>query len=515
MCTGAGDGVGQVRAGLAALAAADVPGLPDEEIRSEVLDLLTCLNQLTGVLLDRIAAFDRRNLSHGDAQRASSTWLVDFGRMSKGAALRWLSVARCLAKLPALAEGARAGAVSMEQLVKVAELARHIGVDHVRDYDEILAQLCSAAGPVEVSRACERIQALVDPDGAEPDPEEDFQRREITFSQLGSMLYIRGRLDPEGAAAVQAAVDALMRPPRPGDERTAAQRRADAVVDLARGALAGTGLPEVGGERPQVGLLVTPEILFGTPDQTACAEPPSCPDPMPTTTVDPTSPVLAQPTLTSPDGSNPSSAADRRSTGRIEPTAAGCPHPTDACGCDRDPLTRAGVPPLPERPWLTWVGEVSPELARRLACDGAIWRLVLDPRTGLPLDVGRKMRIVPWWMRKAIRARDRTCRWPGCDVPSEWTDAHHLIPWWRGGLTTAEQIVSLCRYHHMRVHEGQWTLRMDHATGEVWVWRPDGSPYELGPSRPWISPSRQGPRSAAPPGSTVRPDRTVPPDRTA
>ncbi|MBX6751679.1 MAG: DUF222 domain-containing protein [Micromonosporaceae bacterium] len=178
------------------MAAADVPGLPDEQIRSEVLDLLTCLNQLTRALLDRIAAFDRRNLSHGDAQRASSTWLVDFGRMSKGAALRWLSVARCLAKLPALAAGARAGTVSMEQLVKVAELARHIGIDQVRDYDEILAELCSAAGPVEVGRACDRILALVDPDGAEPDPEEDFHRREITFAQLGSMLYIRGRLDP-------------------------------------------------------------------------------------------------------------------------------------------------------------------------------------------------------------------------------------------------------------------------------------------------------------------------------
>jgi Argininosuccinate lyase len=504
MCTGgASGGVGQVRAGLAALAAADVPGLPDEQVRSEVLDLLACLNQLTGVLLDRIAAFDRRHLSHADAQRASSTWLVDFGRMSKGAALRWLSVARCLDRLPALAAGARAGTVSMEQLVKVAELARHIGIDQVRDYDEILAQLSAAAGPVEVSRACERIQALVDPDGAEPDPEEDFQRREITFSQLGSMLYIRGRLDPEGAAALQAAVDALMRPPRPGDERTAAQRRADAMVDLARGALAGTGLPEVGGERPQIGLLVTPEILFGPTGQSADGDP------------DPSAPGAHGPTSSGAPEAGTSRAVDEASSGcpatssvdttgsppdgRSEPTPAGCPHGTDACGCHGDPLTRAGVPPLPERPWLTWVGEVSPELARRLACDGTIWRLVLDPRTGLPLDVGRKVRIVPWWMRKAIRARDRTCRWPGCDVPSEWTDAHHLIPWWRGGPTTAEQIVSLCRYHHTRVHEGQWTLRMDYATGEVWVWRPDGSPYELGPSRPWISPSRQGPRSTAPP----------------
>ena len=150
-------------------------------------------------------------------------------------------------------------------------------------------------------------------------------------------------------------------------------------------------------------------------------------------------------------------------------------------------------------------------MAQRLACDGVLWRLVLDPRTGLPLDVGRKLRIVPWWMRKAIRARDRTCRWPGCDVPSEWTDAHHVTAWWRGGATAVEQILSLCRYHHMRVHEGKWTLRMDNATGEVWVRRPDGSPYELGPSRPWTSPSRQGPQPTTPPNKQGRP---TPPSRT-
>jgi hypothetical protein len=130
--------VGLVRAGLAALNAADVPGLPDEQVRSEVLDLLGCLNQLTGALLDRVGAFDGRDLARADAQRASSTWLVNFGRMSKGAALRWLVAARYLAKLPSLAQGLRAGVVSMEQLAKVAELVRHIGIDRVREYDEIL-----------------------------------------------------------------------------------------------------------------------------------------------------------------------------------------------------------------------------------------------------------------------------------------------------------------------------------------------------------------------------------------
>jgi hypothetical protein len=271
-------------------------------------------------------------------------------------------------------------------------------VEKVRDYDEILAALCAHAGPRQVEQACARILAYEDPDGADPDADRDLQRRELTFSQLGSMLYIRGRLDPEGGAALTTAIDALMRPPTSFDERTAAQRRADALVDLARGALAGNHLPSVGGQRPHIGLLLSPESLVGAvrPEQTSPA-----PDP---------------------------------------PTRS-----PDVAASSHDLLTAAGVPPSPERPWLNWVGEVSREVAQRLACDSTLWRVVLDRSTGLPLDVGREHRIVPWWIRKALQARDRTCRWPGCDIPGAWTDAHHEIPWWDGGTTDIHHLISLCR----------------------------------------------------------------------
>jgi len=70
-----------------------------------------------------------------------------------------------------------------------------------------------------------------------------------------------------------------------------------------------------------------------------------------------------------------------------------------------------------------------------------------------------------------------------------WTDAHHLIAWYYGGETNVDQLLLLCRHHHMLVHEGRWSIRLDRDTGEVWVTRPDGSPYELGPSQPWRPPA--------------------------
>jgi hypothetical protein len=166
-----------------------------------------------------------------------------------------------------------------------------------------------------------------------------------------------------------------------------------------------------------------------------------------------------------------------------------------------DPLSQAGVPPIPELPWMNWVGDIPTELAQRIACDCEVWRAILDPATGLPLEVGRAHRIVPHWIRKALRARDRGCRWPGCDAPAAWTDAHHLLDWYYGGETNIDNLLSLCRYHHARVHEGHWRIVLDHATGEVRVFRPDGTPYELGPSQPWTSPNtRRGerPPDAAP-----------------
>src|SRR6185369_17201836 len=71
--------------------------------------------------------------------------------------------------------------------------------------------------------------------------------------------------------------------------------------------------------------------------------------------------------------------------------------------------------------------------------------------------------------------------------------------------------ISLCRYHHGLVHEGQWKLTHDHDNGAVHVTRPDGRPYEIVPSRPYVSPTQQA-TSGHPGGSARRtPNRPAPP----
>jgi hypothetical protein len=88
---------------------------------------------------------------------------------------------------------------------------------------------------------------------------------------------------------------------------------------------------------------------------------------------------------------------------------------------------------------------LAPETARRLACDASLVRN------------GRRTRTIPPALRRALRARDSGCRFPGCEH-RRFLDAHHLHHWARGGPTTLSNLVLLCRRHHRLVHEGGWQL---------------------------------------------------------
>ena len=98
-------------------------------------------------------------------------------------------------------------------------------------------------------------------------------------------------------------------------------------------------------------------------------------------------------------------------------------------------------------------GPISPETARRLACDAGMSR-IFTMGASEPLDVGRRTPVVPSGMRRALVLRDGGCRFPGCGRPQSWCDAHHIKHWADGGSTALSNLVLLCRPHHRAVHEG-------------------------------------------------------------
>jgi hypothetical protein len=100
---------------------------------------------------------------------------------------------------------------------------------------------------------------------------------------------------------------------------------------------------------------------------------------------------------------------------------------------------------------------ISSKMVERLACDASITRIVLGSDS-MVIDVGRAKRVVSGPARKALKARDGHCTWPGCERPATWSSAHHLVHWIHGGTNELENLALLCFRHHWMVHEGSWQL---------------------------------------------------------
>jgi hypothetical protein len=121
---------------------------------------------------------------------------------------------------------------------------------------------------------------------------------------------------------------------------------------------------------------------------------------------------------------------------------------------------------------LSDAGVVTGEAARRLACDAQVTRVIVDAASQ-PLDVGRRTKVVSPRLRRAVIVRDGGCRFPGCDRPPGWCDAHHVTHWADGGTTSLENLMLLCRRHHRLIHQRGFGVTV--VDGRPAFSRPDGA----------------------------------------
>jgi hypothetical protein len=112
-----------------------------------------------------------------------------------------------------------------------------------------------------------------------------------------------------------------------------------------------------------------------------------------------------------------------------------------------------------------------PAVHRYLCQSGAVPILFDD--TGQAVNVGREVRPFTSRQRIAIAARDGGCMIPGCDRPPSWTEVHHCQEWSRGGRTDLVNGISLCRHHHMWLHNTDHRISYD--AGRYWLLSPDGA----------------------------------------
>jgi hypothetical protein len=99
-------------------------------------------------------------------------------------------------------------------------------------------------------------------------------------------------------------------------------------------------------------------------------------------------------------------------------------------------------------------------------CDAAITFLAMTD-AGVPLNLGRTIRFANRDQRRAARARDGGCVFPGCDRPVSWCDCHHVEGHHNGGPTDIRNLPCLCRFHHRVTHRNGWQM---FATDDHWYW---------------------------------------------
>jgi hypothetical protein len=103
-------------------------------------------------------------------------------------------------------------------------------------------------------------------------------------------------------------------------------------------------------------------------------------------------------------------------------------------------------------------GPIPASMARKLLADGAnsFHRVLVDPRDGAPLEIGRTSYRLTKAMKQALRLRDGKCTFPGCNNRTLDNEADHLQAWHHGGTTGIGNLAHVCPKHHRLKHNSGW-----------------------------------------------------------
>ncbi|WP_194291490.1 HNH endonuclease signature motif containing protein [Cumulibacter manganitolerans] len=367
----------------------------------------------TAAWIEMVGVFDaRRGADHYNIE-STSKWLAFSCSMSPGAAREHVRIARALRVMPLVAEAFGRGLLSFS---KARECTRLAGLIDEATLVEVARNMTAA----QLERAVRgfragRSQRLV----AE-------EARRVTHRELpDGTIQISAWLPPEEAAIVLNALEIATVRYRSAAARQAGEEQsvleedvpagtpdaeapvpaftlADALVDVARGFI-DSGPADVSGEDRDVVVVHIDERDL----RDAAA----------------------------PDDDVPAGTRDADAT---------------------DAVAAADADRFGGSTWAEPVGRLAATTAARIACTGVV-QPVVTGADGEVLVLGRERRLATKAQKRALKARDRHCRFPGCTRATR-LHAHHIVRWSLGGPTDVCNMLLLCQHHHVVVHAAGITI---------------------------------------------------------
>src|SRR5918994_588176 len=265
------DELAALTAAVEELAAQDLDRLDNAALAAQVLELRRLLDRLEGQWLQQLAAVDGRGAAgaeHGQEFGSTAAWLRNRLRLSARTATSAVRTARALFRGP-LTETARAltsGELSPVHAQVVAHGTHHLPEHVTVEAEPVLVQAARRLDPGGLRRLLGHLLQIADPEGADRDRERRHARRGLWLAPtFEGMVAVDGVLEPEAGQTLLAALEPLARPADAHDARSGSQRNADALTELARRHLEAGRLPQAGGVRPQLIVIVDLDSLLGRP----------------------------------------------------------------------------------------------------------------------------------------------------------------------------------------------------------------------------------------------------------
>src|SRR6266542_3744527 len=244
----------ELRSAIEGLRAEVLADLPDARLEEDFAELQRSCELLEVERLRRLAEIERRATFKRDGHLSAASWLASEFKVGWGAAREQVRTARALEEMPETRKAVEEGEVSMSG-AKVLVAARDADPEEFRESEKELVEAARIHSTNDLQRVAAYWRQAVEREHT-LDPDEKLRARRrlhasVTF--LG-MVRVDGDLDPETGetllTALRPVLEAASRSSRDGDDRTPAQRRADALGEICRQWLDSSERPTVGGERP-------------------------------------------------------------------------------------------------------------------------------------------------------------------------------------------------------------------------------------------------------------------------